>query len=160
MFLNGQYTPVACPFDRISCQLTTKSSLPVHALFSPIFPSLFTHLFTPYWQSPPNTLVFIIMRNPPGILDLNFVFNLYFNFHSSYMHWMSVYYHCFKFLSTSFLITSAWSTFCSEKLLPLNVVILSLKIFRAFPISILLYIVIALNLAVLTILEISLCLSI
>lgn len=97
---------------------------------------------------------------PPGILDLNFVFNLYFNFYSSYMHCMSVYYHCFKFLSTSFLITSAWSTFCSQKLLPLNVVILSLKIFRAFPISILLYIFIALNLAVLTILEISLCLSI
>lgn len=65
MFLNGQYTPVACPFDRISCQLTTNFPLHVHALFFPIFPSLFTHLFTPYWQSPPNTLVSIIMRNPP-----------------------------------------------------------------------------------------------
>lgn len=128
--------------------------------FSPSFFPLSTHLFTPYWQSPPNTLVSIIIRNSPGILDLNFVFNLYFNFYSSYMHCMSVYYHCFKFLSPSFLITSAWSTFCSQKLLPLNVVILSLKIFRAFPISILLYIFIALNLAILTILEISLCLSI
>lgn len=95
----------------------------------------------------------IMQKNKNGSSDLSFFFKLYFNSYSSYTHWMTVYYHCVKGLWTSFPITSAWTTFCPQKSLPLTDVILSLKNFRAFPISILLYILIALYLAVSTILE-------
>lgn len=162
LFLNGQYTPVVCPFDCILCQLTTNFPLHVQALFSPHLSFFFlSFVFSlPTGKAIPKHRCLLSWEKNYGILDLNSLFNLYFYFYSSYMHWMSVYYHYAKFLSTSSLITSAWTTFCPQKLLPLHFIILSLKIFTAFPISILLYIFIALNLAVPTILEICLRLSI
>lgn len=68
LFPNSQCIPPVCPSHLVLCQWTTTFPLHLQAPFlppPPIFPFFFpffsTHLFTPYWQSPPKTLTCIIM---------------------------------------------------------------------------------------------------
>lgn len=99
-----------------------------------------------FFQSPFHSLsakssqnIVLLSSVKKGILGLSFLFNVYFHFFSSYTHWISIYYLCVKLLSTSFLIISTWTMFSPQKSLPLNGVMMALRIFRAFTISMHLY---------------------